>query len=213
MIEQFAREVGNQLLGLAEIGGNKLLSMDPEVLQYCRELQGHIIAIELTDLDKTLYCHPGSWGIRLSLQPPLKEVDATIRGRLLGLVNLSLQQEKLSTSIQERIEIIGNPKVAQKFQKILTELDIDWEEQLSHFTGDIIAFRIGQGLRKTQQTMKQVINSLTTSGREYLQEESHSMPTLPEFERFQQLVTDTRYDVDRLEARINQLLKKNKPVK
>ena len=206
MIEQIAREIGKQLLGMAEIGGNKLLGMDPQALQHCKALQGHIIAIELTDLQQTLYCHPGSWGMRLSLQAPAKEVDATIRGRLIGLANLSLQQEKLSTSIQERIEINGNPKVAQQFQKILTELDIDWEEQLSRFTGDVLAFRIGQGIRKTHQEVKRAVDSLALSGREYLQEESHAMPTLPEFQQFQQGVTDTRHDVDRLEARIEQWL-------
>ena len=151
MIEQ----LGNHLLGLAEIGGNRLLGMDPDVLQHCAELQGNIIAIHLIDLDKTIYCHPGSWGMRLSLQKPGKEVDATIRGRLAGLVNLSLQSEKMSAAMQERIEIIGNPSVAQKFQKILTELNIDWEEELSKYTGDILAFRIGQGIRKTHQTMKE----------------------------------------------------------
>ncbi len=199
-------ELGNQLLGLAEIGGNRLLGMDPNVLQHCSELQGHIIAIELTDLDKTIYCHPGSWGLRLSLQQPGKEADATIKGRLFGLVNLSMQQEKVSTSIQERVEISGNASVAQKFQKILTELEIDWEEQLSKVTGDIVAFRIGQGIQKTQQWIKEGFNSLSLSSREYLQEEAHHLPTLPEFERFKQAVTDTRHDVERLEALINQLI-------
>lgn len=201
MIEQ----LGNQLLGLVEIGGNRLLGMDPQVLQYCSELQGNIIAIHFTELDKTLYCHPGSWGIRISLQQPGKDVDATIKGRLIGLVNLSLQQEKMSTSMQERIEIIGNPSVAQKFQKVLTELDIDWEEALSKYTGDVLAFRIAQGIRKTHLTMKNIVSSLSDSSREYLQEESRQIPTLPEFEQFQQSVTDTRHDVDRLEARISQL--------
>ena len=205
-------EIGKQLLGLAEIGSNKLLGMDPEVLQHCQALQGHIIAIEITDLAQTLYCHSGSWGIRFSLQQPPKEVDATIRGRLSGLLSLSLNKDKLSTSIQQRIEIIGNPAVAQRFQKILTELDIDWEQELSKYTGDIIAFRVGQGIRKTRQAMLDIFDSVTQSGREYLQEESHQLPTKPEFEHFQQQVTDTRHDVDRLEAMINQLMRnKNKP--
>ncbi len=208
MIEQIAKEVGYQLLGLAEIGGNKLLGMDAQALQYCKDLQGCIIAIELTDLEKTLYCHPGNWGMRLSLQQPRREVDARIRGHLIGLANLSLQQEKLSTSMQERIEIIGNPKVAQKFQKILTELDIDWEEQLSKYTGDVLAFRIGQGVRMARQHIRETLDSLTTSGREYLQEESRSLPTQPEFQRFSQQVTDTRHDVDRLQARLDQWLTK-----
>lgn len=203
-------EITHQLLGLAEIGGNKLLGMDPDVLQHCSELQGHIIAIQLIDLDKTLYCHPGSWGMRLSLQAPSREVDATIRGRLMGLINLSLQKEKLSTSIQERIEIIGNPSVAQKFQKILTELDIDWEQELSRFTGDVVAFRVGQAVRMAHKTASQIFDSLTQSGTEYLQQESRQLPTQPEFQHFQQGVTDMRHDVDRLEAKINHLLANKK---
>jgi len=204
--------LSNQILGMAEIGSNKLLGMDPDVLVHCTALQGHIISIHLTDLDKTLYCHPGSWGIRFSLQAPPKQVDATIRGKLSGLISLSLKQEKLSTSIQERIEIIGNPAVAQKFQKILTELNIDWEQELSKYTGDIVAFRVGQGLRKTHQALLDLVNSVSLSGREYLQEEIHLMPTLPEFAHLEQNVTHLRHDVDRLEARINQLIRsRNKP--
>ena len=203
-------ELGNQLLGLAEIGGNRLLGMDPNVLQHCRELQGHIIAIELTDLEQTIYCHPGSWGLRLSLQQPGKAADATIKGRLMGLVNLSLQQDKISTSIQERVEISGNASVAQKFQKILTGLDIDWEEQLSQITGDVMAFRIMQGIRSTQQWVRDSFDSLSFSGREYLQEEAHHLPTKVEFERFKQQVGDTRHDVERLEAKLNQLLNNKK---
>ena len=205
-----SNELGNQLLGLAEIGGNRLLGMDPGVLEYCRELQGQVIAIELSDLEQTIYCHPGSWGLRLSLQQPGKAADATIRGRLIGLINLSLQQDKISTSIQERVEISGNASVAQKFQKILTELDIDWEEQLSQITGDVIAFRLMQGFRSTRQWVRDSFESLSLSGREYLQEETHQLPTQVEFERFKQNVTDTRHDVERLEARLKALLNNKK---
>ncbi len=193
----------NDLLSIAEIGGNHLLGMDPAILVHCEELQGSIIAIELTDLEQTIYCHPGSWGIRLSFQAPAKDIDASIKGKLVGLINLSLQQDKASTSIQERIEISGNPAIAQKFQKILTELDIDWEEQLSKLTGDIMAFRINQALQKTGKWLKQGTESIAFSGREYLQEEAHHLPTKPEFMQFQQSVTELRHDVDRMEALLN----------
>jgi ubiquinone biosynthesis protein UbiJ len=202
MIDQIA----NQVLGLAEIGGNRLLGLDPEVLKFCAELQGKIVALELTDLDKSIYCHPGSWGLRLSLQKPGKEVDARIKGRVFGLINLSLQEHKVSTSIQERIEITGNPAVAQKFQQILTEIDIDWEEQLSRITGDILAFRLGQGLRKTHRWIKESFDSVAQSSRDYLQEEARHLPTNPEFNQFKKGVTDMRYDVDRLEALLTRYL-------
>lgn len=192
-----------QLLGLVEIGSNRLLGLNPECEKLCTELQGFVIAIELIDVKRTLYFHPGSWGMRLSLQAPRKDVDATIRGHVLGLINLSQKEDRISTSIQERIEISGNTRVAQKFQKILTGIDIDWEEQLSKFTGDIIAYRAGQGLRNTRDWVMDNLNSLALSGREYLQEETRQLPTRPEFLQFKQAVTSIRDDVERLEALIN----------
>ncbi len=204
MIEQML----NNLLGAAEIGGNHLLGMDQNTLQHCSELQGHIIAINFTDVEKTLYCHPGSWGMRISLQQPAKEPSAVIRGRVMALVNLSLNKDKLSTSIQERIEISGNTAAAQKFQKILTELDIDWEQQLSRLVGDAVAFRIFQGLNKTRQWVNDSFKSVAISGRDYLQQESGHMPTKPEFDQFKSEVTDLRHSVERMEALLNHKLKK-----
>ena len=204
MINQLASNV----LGLVEIGSNHMLVMDDHALDHCAELQGRIIAIELIDLNTTLFCHPSSSGLRLSLQTPSREVDATIKGRLMGLVSLSLNQDKLSTSIQERVEIIGNAKVAQKFQKLFSEIEIDWQEQLSKITGDIVAFRIGQGVSKTHKWLTQSLQSFALSGREYLQEETQGLPTKVEFDRFKQSVTDTRDEVDRLEALLNHYLQK-----
>jgi ubiquinone biosynthesis protein UbiJ len=50
----------NSLLAAAEIGGNRLLAFDEAALRGCLEMQGHCIAIDITDLDFQLYCHPGS---------------------------------------------------------------------------------------------------------------------------------------------------------
>ena len=124
------------LIASAEIAGNRLLSLDENALQRCIELQGCCIAIEITDLEFELYCHPGSWGLRLSRGEPAREVDARISGRLMALVNLAAQEDKLSTSISERVSFHGNVAVAQKLQTILAELDIDWEEALAQHSGD-----------------------------------------------------------------------------
>lgn len=202
-------DLAHNLLGLVEAAGNRLLAMDELAIQRCTELQGRIVAIELSDLSKMFYFHPGSWGLRVSLQAPDREVDATIRGRLGSLISLSQQQDKISTSIQERIEISGDTRVARKFEKILTDLDIDWEDQLSVYTGDIAAYRIGQGLRKTRTWLDEALQSTLLSTREYLQEESNQLPTLPEFEAFSREVTELRHAVDRLEALLDHRFKDN----
>jgi len=194
------------LLAFAEIGSNRLLALDEDVVKRCATLQGKCIAIEITDLEITLYCHPGSWGIRLSQQAP-KDVDATISGRLFALFDLALEDDKISASIRERVSINGDASVAQQMQKILTDIDIDWEEVLSQYTGDVLAFQIHSKAKQAGDWLRQSASSLMQTNSEYLREEARLTPTLPEFDRFQQQVTTIKHDVDRVEARLRQLAK------
>ena len=190
----------NNLLGLAEAGGNRVLSFDPQALRRCAEMQGNIIAIELVDVERTLYCHPGNWGLRISVQTPPREADAIIRARLMALANLAFSGDKLSSSMEQRIEISGHVSVAQKFQRLLQEIDIDWEEQLSKLLGDAVAFRIGQGVNHTRNWAQESARSFSEAGRDFLQNDSASLPSNSEFKRFNQQVTEMRNAVDRMEA-------------
>ena len=198
--------LANTLLGVAEIGGNRLLALDQQVVDRCHELQGCCVEIHITDLDINLYCHPGSWGLRLGLDQPSKPVDATISGRLMALLNLAMQDDKISTSIQEGVNINGNATVAQKLQKIFTEMDLDWEEALSHYTGDILAFRLHQQVRCVGNWARQSIASLSQTTSEYMREECRVSPTQVEFERFQQQVTTMKQSVERAEVRLRHLI-------
>ncbi len=201
--------LADNLIAVAEIGGNRLLILDDNVLQRCGILQGRCIAFEITDLEITLYCHPGSWGIRLSRNPPAQVLDATISGRLFALFNLALEDDRIGTSIGERVSVHGDAKIAQQLQKIITELDIDWEEVLSKYTGDALAFQIHSKTRLAGEYFKQSLYSLMQANSEYLREEAHLTPTQAEFERFRQQLTTTKHDVDRVEARLHRLLKNN----
>jgi len=198
----------DSLLAMAEIGGNRLLAYDEAALAGCRELQGHCIAIEITDLELRLYCHPGNWGIRLSANPPPREAEATISGRLMALVNLAAQEDKLSTSMQERVSFHGDVRLAQKLQRILAGLDIDWEEALAHHTGDVVAVQLHQRARRFGEWLRRSADSLLQTSSEYLREESRMTPTAAEFERFQSRVTELRHDTARAEARFQRLLER-----
>lgn len=203
--------VQSALLAAAEIGGNRLLDFDQQALEACRELQGSCIAIDITDLDFQLYCHPGDWGIRLSREAPTREVDASISGRLMALVNLATEDDKVSTSIQEAVRFNGNVALAKKLQKILGELDIDWEEALSRHTGDIAAFQIHQQMRNFGEWFRQSTDSLLQTTSEYLREEARLSPTQVEFDRFQSELGRLKNDIARTEARVLHLLSKIQP--
>jgi ubiquinone biosynthesis protein UbiJ len=200
--------VRGSMIAVAEICANRLLGFDEAALAGCRELQGHCIAIEITDLDFRLYCHPGDWGIRLSPNPPPRDADAAISGRLVALVSLVSEDDKLATSMQERVRFHGDVKLAQKLQRILGELDIDWEEALSAYTGDVVAFQVHQRARRLGEWLKQSAESLLQTSSDYLREEVRVSPTSTEFEQFQAGVTGLRHDVARAEARLARLLER-----
>lgn len=203
--------IQSSLLAAAEIGGNRLLGYDEVALRGCRDMQGHCIAVDITDLDIQLYCHPGDWGIRLSRHPPAQEVDATISGRLMALLNLAAVDDKVSTSIQERVSFNGNVAVAQKMQKVLAGLDIDWEEALAEHSGDILAYQIHHRARNLGRWLRQSADSLLQTSSEYLREEARLCPTSVEFEIFQSQLSELRHDVERCEIRLQQLLEKIRP--
>ncbi len=201
--------IQNSLIAVAEIGGNHLLALDEQVLDACRALQGNCIAIDVTDLDFKLYCHPGNWGIRLSRDPPAGEVDASISGRAMALFNLATQHDKVSTSIHEGVRFQGDVGLAQKMQHIIATLDIDWEEILSRRTGDVLAYQIHQRLRAAGKFLLQTADSLLQTSSEYLREEARLTPAQVEFERFQAQLGDLKHDVERAQARLQQILDKS----
>ena len=203
MLASFA----NTLLGFVEIGGNRLLSLDQQVIDRCREMQGNCIKIHITDLDFTVYCHPGNWGIRLALDEPAKPIDATISGRVMALLSLAMQEDKISTSMQEGVSISGNAAVAQQMQIIFTELDLDWEEGLSHYIGDILAYQVHRQACRTTKWLCQSVTSLSQTSSEYLREEIRLTPTQVEFEHFQQQATRLKQDVERAEVRLRHLFR------
>jgi ubiquinone biosynthesis protein UbiJ len=200
--------IQGSLLAAVEIGGNRLLALDEAALQGCGEMQGYCIAINITDIDFQLYCHPGSWGLRLSRNPPTREVDATISGRLMALANLAVENDKLSTSIREQVSFQGNVTLAQKVQSIFAGLDIDWEEALAQHSGDVLAFQIHQRARKFGQWLQHSAESVLQTSSEYLREEARLCPTQVEFNQFQSRLTALKHDVARNEARLQRLLDK-----
>jgi ubiquinone biosynthesis protein UbiJ len=126
----------------------------------------------------------------------------------MALVNLASLDDKVSTSIQERVSFQGNIALAKKLQKILAGLDIDWEEALAQRTGDVLAFQIHQRTRNLGTWLRQSTESLLQTSSEYLREEAGLSPTEVEFEVFRSRLTELKHDVARTEARLQQLFEK-----
>ena len=208
-------------LAAIETAINAWLKLDDEALPRFSELEGKIIRFHVAGLELNLYFMPSASGIQVMGNYPLTvdqsdgsedeetaEVDATIHGSPIALIKLSTSKNAGATLLDSDVEIDGDMRVAEKFSEILREVDIDWEELLSKLVGDIFAYRTGEAVRTASGWLKDSAEAIKLNTGEYISEESGLSPADAEVKAFMDDVDEIRMSIDRLEARINLLLKK-----
>jgi ubiquinone biosynthesis protein UbiJ len=185
---------------------NHALKQDPATLQKLKALQGKVIAFELTELELTLYLLPHTEGIQVQYLYQ-GQADTTLSGSPLAFINMSLG-DSTESFFSGEIRIKGDIELGQQFKRILDQLNLDWEEWLSGYTGDLIAFKAGNLIRNFTLWGKDTLNTLQLDAREYLQDEGQLNPHPAELTDFTNKVSQLRDDAARLEAQILRLQKK-----
>lgn len=183
---------------------NKYLSLDPEISSQFASLHGKVIGIDLSGTAIKLFFIPDQNGQLQVLSHYEGQPDCLITAAPLSLLRSSMADSTDSTFSGD-VNIEGNSTLAQEFTSILKRIDIDWEEQLSRLTGDIIAHQIGNSFRNTSDWLSRNLDSSGLNLTEYLQEEARLLPGALELENFYQDVDRLRDDVERLAARVQRL--------
>lgn len=192
-------------LALLESAINLALAMDPETLARLGPLEGKVIAVDMQGTGQTLYLLPGAEGFRLMAHYE-GEADTTLRGSPLALLRLNRGKPGEGLFSGE-VSIQGDVELGTRVQRILGGLDIDWEEHLSRITGDVVAHQVGNLVRGLMRWGEQAAGNLGRDFADYVQEERRDVPPRWELDEFLAGVDTLRSDVDRLEARINRLLR------
>ena len=186
---------------------NRYLRLDPETLARLTRLDARCIAIELRGLDLTLYALPTANGLSITDHCETTP-DTILSGSPVGLARVGLGRHKERALFSGEVEITGNVETGQAFQEILEGMDIDWEEQLSRLTGDVLAHHVGNAVRHAGELLRQGGATVQQDTTEYLQEELRVLPARIEIENFCTDVTRLAMDVDRLAARVDRLRKR-----
>lgn len=189
---------------------NRYLRLDPETLARISQLDARCIAIELRGLDLTLYALPHSNGITITDHYE-ETPDTTLNGTPIGLTRVGLGHNKERALFSGAVEISGNIETGRAFQNILEGMDIDWEEQLSHLTGDMVAHHVGNVVRHAGELFRQGSATAQQNTTEYLQEELRVLPARIEIENFCADVTQLAMAADRLAARVTRLANRIAP--
>ncbi|PPC88521.1 MAG: hypothetical protein CTY37_00875 [Methylotenera sp.] len=139
----------------------------------------------------------------LSLAGESAKADAIIHIPPSLAMRLMAQDE----SAKMQIKIDGDTHLATEFSKVLQQMRWDYEEDLSHLIGDIVANKLVTGGKKiAQETKKQSIN-LAEMLSEYWQEEKPTIAKKWQVEKFVQEVDSLKSDMARFEKKLKKFSK------
>ncbi len=190
------------LLKPLETAVNQVLRLDPEARARLRPLTGRTLRIELAGLELVLRAYFSERGVTLSTPDPADPPpDASVRLSPGALLSLARSRGENAQGVEFR----GDVAVVHAVRRLVSQLDLDWEEQLSKLTGDIVAHQIGQAVRGLTGWLRHTGRTFERNAAEYLTEESRQLPSRPEVEDFLDQVDRLRADADRLSARLQRL--------
>lgn len=184
---------------------NNALKLDPESLDRLQSFDGKVIKIKLLGLELDFYLQVSSQGIMLMNQYAGK-ADTILAGRPIKFAEMALGDAR-KVLFSGEVTITGDVELGQNFKRWIDNLDIDWEEQLSSITGDVVAHKAGNIIRSSTAWGLQALTSLNQGVADYLKEESEQLPLEDDITDFVNQVDDLRDAVARLEARLSHLLK------
>ena len=191
------------LTGLEDVI-NAWLRLDHGTCERLAGLEGRSIGLDLQGFDLRLFILPGESGIRLR-DGFEGEPDTVLHGTPLGMARLGLGTSAEKTLFSGSVTISGDVETGQAFKQALDAMDIDWEEQLSRLTGDVVAHQIGNAVRRLRSAARHTRTALVQDSGEYLTEELRVLPSRIEVENFSRDVDILRMAADRLAARVRRL--------
>lgn len=196
----------SMLLKVAEKIINHALSMDTEISDQLETLQGQCILVQLTSPEMSIYCYPAKNRIKLA-DASQQQADCTIKGTLIELIKLTRADNPTAFLSSGAITIEGDNRLAQRFSDILSAQDIDFEEQLSQYSGDFFAHSLGSKFRAGKRWFEDSLQEFQRKSSASLREPGALLPTDEEISGFMSAVDQCRDDVDRLEAKLNRLIR------
>lgn len=182
---------------------NHFLSLDPESKNRLAKLNHKVLQIDLEGIKKNFQLHFFEDKIQIKITDFLAP-DAIIQGTPLLFLHLSMTYDR--KKLLQEIQITGDTLLAQAVMELFDSMDIDWEEYLSHWTGDTAAYQIGQFSRKIKKIRKNFHKNLTQQINDYLHEEINLFPPKNELADFFTDIDILRLDADRLSAKIEYLI-------
>lgn len=195
---------GESLLERAARAIMQVLQTDSVATARLHELAGRVIAIQVNGFATTLYVAVSDGHLMLATSA-VREPDVMLAGRIADFASFAQARRTAHATPAGRLQIQGDLATAQTLQRLLDELDIDWEALLAAQIGDLAAHQIGRGVRHALAWFRAARAAWREDIPAFLQQERRWVPAADEVERFARDGISLVSDVDRLAARVARL--------
>ena len=182
---------------------NRNIQQSTPARELCKELSGTVVAVRVRNTTLAAYFLIDDETLNLATSSS-KEPDVIVCGSLITLASMNAKSSERAIR-DGSLNLSGDARLAQRFQKLLNYLKPDVEEELSSLIGDVAANRLGKISRGIVRWGRDARSTMGANIREYLQEESRDVPSRYETDKFSENIGTLRDDVERLEARVNRL--------
>ncbi|MDR3478186.1 MAG: SCP2 sterol-binding domain-containing protein [Gammaproteobacteria bacterium] len=190
---------------------NAYIALDPESATRIQRMQGKVVTVELLKIDITFHLIFTDTAIQFKLAsahpPETIQSDTIIKGTPLRLLQLALSKNSRQQFFSDDVSIRGNLDLGQQVIELFDHLDIDWEEFLSKWVGDVAAHHLGRFGQRIKSWTQQTRETLLQDVNEYVHEEVDFFPAREALLDYFHDVDELRMDTDRVEAKIAQLKK------
>lgn len=185
---------------------NTLINDNPDHGRRLSRLKGQILQIHLIEVDKTLtfiFSQKVDVLAKYEGQP-----DCYLSLHLSAVPELRNKNNITQLIKQEKIELVGDIKLAQQFSELMEASKPDLEEWLSRVTGDIVAHTLVQNTKDIGCWTKKQAKKKRNHFAQAITEEWKIAPPSLEIVYFCDQVDDVKEKTDQLESRLNRLLER-----
>lgn len=185
---------------------NKALSLNIDGSDELIPLEQKTLTIHLAEL-----AFPLSFSIHqqaILVTTLTERSDCQLKTSISSLIELQKKQQLTELIKQDKLDILGDIKVAQQFASVFEKLSIDWQSELAEHIGDIPTYKLSQFSLWLRDKIKFAAAQIQADASEWLVHEKRLVVTHSQIAAFNQEVSDIADSVVNIEQRMTCLMNK-----
>ena len=181
---------------------NKILSKDEHTLRQLKKINNKVIVFKFSNTKIKIYIIPVINGLSISMTSKRK-ADVLINSTPSNFIKMLLSSRYNVSGTPIDMQVEGDISIANDFEKIMRNLEIDIEDPMSNLIGDTLSYQFIRIIRRIREASLKSSEIIIKDLSEYLKFEVEMLPDELLVDEFLKEVDSIRNDVERVSQRID----------